>query len=149
MNTSLSFIWYHSPHTWQGPIILYGLQCILSAMTSKNKNGGNSWGDLYGRPMECWVFCYDRHKEIKRYFRWEICTYHPMVMCVFCLPLKIFGWFIIPDAIQYTNNLICFTRYINLFLHLDLSELLLFKQFSVQKIPPTKAAIFAFWHHCG
>ena len=40
----------------------------LSAMTSKNKNDGNSWGTLYGRPMERLAFRYDRHEEIARYF---------------------------------------------------------------------------------
>ena len=33
-------------------------------MTSKNKNGGDSWGTLYGRPMERLAFHYDRHEEI-------------------------------------------------------------------------------------
>ena len=27
----------------------------------KNKNGGDSWGTLYGRPMERLAFRYDRH----------------------------------------------------------------------------------------
>ena len=40
----------------------------LTAMTSKNKNGGDSWGTLYGRPMERLAFRYDRHEEIARYF---------------------------------------------------------------------------------
>ena len=34
----------------------------------KNKNGGDSWGTLYERPMERLAFCYDRHEEIVRYF---------------------------------------------------------------------------------
>ena len=44
------------------------LKWTLSAMTLKNKNGGDSWGTLYGRPMERLAFCYDRHEEIARYF---------------------------------------------------------------------------------
>ena len=44
------------------------LQWTLSAMTSENKNGGDSWGTLYGRPMERLAFRYDRHEEIARYF---------------------------------------------------------------------------------
>ena len=36
-------------------------------MTSKSKNGGDSWGTLYGRPMEGLAFCYDRHEESTRY----------------------------------------------------------------------------------
>ena len=50
-------------------------------------------GTSYGRPMERLVFCYDRHEEITRYIRMRNIYYHPMVMHVFCLPLKIFGWF--------------------------------------------------------
>ena len=65
-------------------------------MTSKNKNGGDSWGTLYGKPMETGgrlAFRYDRHEEIVRYVQmWHI-YYHPRVMRVFCLPLKIFGCF--------------------------------------------------------
>ena len=39
------------------------------------------------------AFCYDRHEEIAKYIRmWHI-YYHSMVMRVFCLPLKTFGWF--------------------------------------------------------
>ena len=34
----------------------------------KNKNGGDSWGTLYGRPMERLAFRYDRHEEIVRHF---------------------------------------------------------------------------------
>ena len=34
----------------------------------KNKNGGNSLGTLYGKPMERLAFRYDRHEEIVRYF---------------------------------------------------------------------------------
>ena len=34
----------------------------------KNKNGGDSWGTLYGRPVERLAFRYDRHEEIARYF---------------------------------------------------------------------------------
>ena len=49
-------------------------QWTLSAMTSKNKNGGDSWGTLYGRPMERLAFRYDRHEEIARYFGCGMCT---------------------------------------------------------------------------
>ena len=62
-------------------------------MTSKSKNGSDSWGTLYVRPMEGLVFCYDRHEEITRYIRMRDMHYHLMVMLVFCLPLKIFSWF--------------------------------------------------------
>ena len=42
-------------------------------MTSKNKNGGDSWGTLHGRPMERLAFHYDRHEEIARYIRmWHV-----------------------------------------------------------------------------
>ena len=45
----------------------------------KNKNGGDSWGTLYGRPMERLAFRYDRHEETANYIRmWHI-YYHPMV----------------------------------------------------------------------
>ena len=40
------------------------LQWTLSTMTSKNKNGGDSWGTLYGRPMERLAIRYDRHEEM-------------------------------------------------------------------------------------
>ena len=75
-------------------------------MTSKNKNGGDSWGTLYGRPMERLAFCYDRHEEIAIYIQmWHI-YYHPIVMRMFCLPLKNFGWFCYSRhkgvAFQYT-----------------------------------------------
>ena len=69
-------------------------------MTAKSKNGGDSWMTLCGRPMEGLAFCYDRHEEITRYIRMRDMHYHPMVMHLFCLPLKIFGWFYIPDAKQ-------------------------------------------------
>ena len=68
-------------------------QWTLSTMTSKNKNGGDSWGTLYGRPMERLAIRYDRHEEIANYIRmWHI-YYHAMVMRVFRLHLKIFGCF--------------------------------------------------------
>ena len=39
----------------------------------KNKNGSDSWGTLYGRPMERLVFRYDRHEEIANYIRmWHV-----------------------------------------------------------------------------
>ena len=42
-------------------------------MTSKNKNGGYSWGTLHEIPMERLAFRYDRHEEITRYIRmWHI-----------------------------------------------------------------------------
>ena len=70
-------------------------------MMSKNKNGGDSWGTLYGRPMERLGFPYDKHEEIAYYIRmWHI-YYHPMVMRVFCLCLKFLAGFVIPDAIEY------------------------------------------------
>ena len=54
-------------------------------MTSENINGGDSWGILYGWPMERLAFRYDRHEGIVRYIRvWHV-YYHPMVMRVFCL----------------------------------------------------------------
>ena len=59
----------------------------------KNKNGRDSWGTLYGSPMERLGFRYDGHKEIARYIRMWHVYYHPMVMRVFCSRLKIFGWF--------------------------------------------------------
>ena len=36
-------------------------------MTSENKNGGDSWGTLHGRPIERLAFYYDRHEEIVIY----------------------------------------------------------------------------------
>ena len=63
-------------------------------MTSKNKNGGDSWGILYGMPMERLAFRYDRHEEIAKYIRmWHI-YYHPMVMRMFCLRLKFSAGFV-------------------------------------------------------
>ena len=73
----------------------------ISALTLKNKNGSYSVGTLYGRPMERLAFCYDRHEEITRYIRMRNIYYHPMVMLVFCLPLKFSAGFVIPDAIEY------------------------------------------------
>ena len=71
-------------------------------MTSKNKNGGDGWGTLYGRPMERLAFHYDKHEKIANYIRiWHVYC-HLMVMRVFCLLLKIFGWFCyFRDAIEY------------------------------------------------
>ena len=43
--------------------------------------------------MERLAFRYDGHEEIARYIRMWHVYYHPMVMRVFCSPLKIFGWF--------------------------------------------------------
>ena len=54
----------------------------LSTMTSKNKNGGYSWGTLHETPMERLAFCYDRHEESTRYIRMRHMYYHPMVMRV-------------------------------------------------------------------
>ena len=75
----------------------------LSAMTSKNKNGGDSWGTLHGRPMERMAFRYDRHmhEEIVRYIRMWHVYYHPMVMCVLLTFKKFLAAFVIPDAIEY------------------------------------------------
>ena len=39
------------------------------------------------------MFCYDRHEEITRYIQIRHIYYYPAVMHVFCLPLKVFGWF--------------------------------------------------------
>ena len=55
---------------------------------------------------------------------------------MFCLPLK----FLTGLLFQMPYNFI-FNTFHKIFLHLDLSELLSFKQFSVQK-SPTIAAIF-------
>ena len=43
------------------------MKWTLSAMTSKSKSFGDSWGTLYGRPMKGLVFCYDRYEEITIY----------------------------------------------------------------------------------
>ena len=58
-------------------------QWALSTMMSKSKNGGNSWGTLYGRPMKGLAFRYDRHEEITRYIWMRNMHYHTMVMHVF------------------------------------------------------------------
>ena len=53
--------------------------------------------------MERLAIRYDRHEEIVRYIRmwpWHI-YYHPMVMHVFCLPLKFSAAFVIPDTIEH------------------------------------------------
>ena len=72
---------------------LHRLQWTLSAMMSKSKNGSNSWGILYEWPLERLTFCYDRHEELTRYviILMRDVHYHPMVLRVFCLPVKIFG----------------------------------------------------------
>ena len=57
-----------------------------------NKNGGDSWGTLYGRPMERLAFHYDRHEEIANYIQMWHVYYNPMVMCVL-LTFKNFSWF--------------------------------------------------------
>ena len=77
---------------------------------SKNKNGSDSWGTLYGRPMERLAFRYDRHEEIVRYIRMWHVYYHPMVMRIFCLPLKFSAGFVIPDAIEYNLILNTFQK---------------------------------------
>ena len=51
--------------------------------------------------MEGLAFHYDRHEEITRYFQMWHVYYHPMVMRVFCLPLKNLAAFVIPDTIKY------------------------------------------------
>ena len=63
----------------------------LSEMMSKNKNGGDSWGTLYGKPLERLAFRYDRHEEIARY----IWMWHVRILSSNgnCVPLKIFGCF--------------------------------------------------------
>ena len=87
---------------YKSVIIGHECQWTLCAMMSKSKNGGDSWGTLYGRPMEGLVFCYDRHKEITKYIRMKDMHYHPMVLHMFCLPLKFLaGFVVIPDAIEY------------------------------------------------
>ena len=58
------------------------------------------------------AFCYDRHEEIVRYIQMWYIYYHPMVMRVFCLPLKFLAAFVIPDTIEYTLILNHFTRYV-------------------------------------
>ena len=79
-------------------------------MMSKNKNGGDSWGTLYGRPMERLAFRYDRHEEIAYYiWIWHV-YYHLMVMRVFCLLLKFSAGFVIPDAIEYNLILSMFYK---------------------------------------
>ena len=70
-------------------------------MMSKNKNSGYSWGILHAMPMERLAFHYDRHEEITRYIRMRHLYYYPMVMHVFCLPLKFSAGFVIPDAIKF------------------------------------------------
>ena len=57
-----------------------------------------------------WRFRYDRHEEITRYVWIRHMYYHPMVMRVFCLPLKFFGCFVIPDAIVYNLILNMFQK---------------------------------------
>ena len=64
-------------------------------MMSKSKNGGNSWGTLYGRPMDGLAFCNDRHKEITIYI-WMGISFNGNA-CV----LKFLAGFVIPGAIQY------------------------------------------------
>ena len=54
-----------------------------------------------GLCMEGLVIHYDKHEEITRYIRMRDMHYHPMVMHVFCLPLKFLAGFLIPDAIEY------------------------------------------------
>ena len=59
------------PHIWyilgvtkkhNNVIVMLVTLWTLSAMTSKNKNGGdNSWETLYRRSMERLAFRYDRH----------------------------------------------------------------------------------------
>ena len=52
------------------------------------------WGlHMHGRTMERLAFRYDRYEEITRYIQMRHMYYHPMVIHVFCLALKVFGWF--------------------------------------------------------
>ena len=70
-------------------------------MTSENKNGGDSWGTLYGRPVERLAFHYGRHKEATRYALKSYRYYHTTAMYVFCLPFTNFVRLRFPDAIDY------------------------------------------------
>ena len=60
--------------------------------------------------MERLAFHYDRHEEISRCIRMRQIYYHPIVMCVFSLLLKIFSWFVIPDIIEYNTILNMFHK---------------------------------------
>ena len=71
---------------------------------SENKNGGYSWGTLYGRPLERLAFHYGRHKEATRFALKSYRYYHTMVMYVFCLPLKISAGFVFLDALDLKFN---------------------------------------------
>ena len=69
-------------------------QWTLSTMTSKSKNGDDSWGTLHGRPMHGLAFCYDKHEEITTYIRMR-CSYALSSngnTCVL-LAFKILDWF--------------------------------------------------------
>ena len=101
--------------------------------------------NLYGRPMERLAFRYDRHEGIVRYIRvWHV-YYHPTVMRMFCLRLNNFGWFVIPEAIEY--NLILNTFH-KMRIQISSSELSLTNYLCLRcflyRSPPTNAAIFAF-----
>ena len=47
------------------------------------------------------MFLYNRYEEITRYIQMRHIYYHPTVMHVFYLPLKILAGFVIPDVIEY------------------------------------------------
>ena len=76
---------------------IFKVRCCETISAMMSKNGGYSVGTkvgtLYGRPTERLAFHYDRHEEITRYIRMRNIDYHPTVMHMFCLPLKILGWF--------------------------------------------------------
>ena len=55
-----------------------------------SKNGSNSWGTLYGRPMERLAFRYDRHEEIVRYIRMWHVYYHPGCKNT-CICIEMYG----------------------------------------------------------
>ena len=154
------FVWTHSS------IIIWIIKCIfvgssitlaisafmlwtLSAMMSKSNNGGDSWGTLYGRPMEGLVFRYNWHEKITRYIQMRDMHYYPMVMHVFCLPLKFFGWFCYSRCHKVRFNI----EYVSQDMYTDFFTLTLVNYFCLNKFlyksPPTIAAIFTFWCQCG
>ena len=95
--------------------------CVLVAMDLirndvKNKNGGDSWGTLYGRPMERLAFRYDRHEEIARHIQmWHIYYVPSNGNACVLLTFKNFWLLLLFQTPQSTiSYLICFTKCIRI-----------------------------------
>ena len=76
--------------------MIFSYQKDLIRHDAKKLKWRDSWGLCMEGLWSDWCFAI-----IFKIFWMCDMHYHPLVMCLFYLPLKIFGWFVIPDVIQY------------------------------------------------